>query len=111
MKCLCNHVEGVKIPVRNINYEEAPEDLINTPNHYHKGGIDIYEIMQVKCTPEEYQGFCKGNILKYVLRESMKGGLEDLKKMRFNSERLIESYEGKKYIPEHKKELEGSPNG
>lgn len=79
------------------------EDVINKPNHYHVGGFDIYEIMQAKLTPEEYQGFCKGNILKYTLREALKGGLQDLKKARFNSDRLIESREGKKYIPEHKK--------
>jgi hypothetical protein len=81
----------------------AEEDLINSPDHYHHGGIDIYEIMQAKLTPEEYQGFCKGNILKYLLRESKKGGVQDLKKMRFNADRLIESKEGIKYIPEHKK--------
>lgn len=79
------------------------EDLINKPNHYHIGGFDIYEIMQAKFTPEEYQGFCKGNILKYNLREAHKGGLSDLKKARFNQERLIESREGITYIPEHKK--------
>jgi Protein of unknwon function (DUF3310) len=83
--------------------EPQEEDLINKPNHYHKGGIDIYEIMQAKCTPEEYRGFCKGNILKYVLRESMKGGVQDLEKMKFNAERLLESYKGIEYVPEYKK--------
>lgn len=94
--------------VQNVLLQEQKiqQDMINNPHHYHKGEIDIYEIMQAKCTPEEYRGFCKGNILKYVLRESMKGGVEDLKKMRFNSERLIESYEGIKYVPEYKKKQE-----
>lgn len=80
------------------------EDLINKPNHYHKGGFDIYEIMQAKMTPEEYRGFCKGNVLKYLLREDQKGGVNDIKKLRFNADRLIENMEGKKYIPEHKRE-------
>jgi hypothetical protein len=79
------------------------EDLINKPNHYHRGGFDIYEIMQAKLTSEEYKGFCKGNILKYVLREDQKDGIQDIKKLRFNADRLIEVMEGIKYIPQHKK--------
>ncbi|QFR56280.1 nucleotide kinase [Bacillus phage 000TH010] len=81
----------------------AGEDIINKPNHYHKGGIDIYEIMQAKLSKEVYEGFCIGNVLKYVLRHDMKGGVQDLKKARFNLDRLIESKEGIKYVPEHKK--------
>lgn len=86
--------------------ELRQEDIINTPNHYHKGDIDIYEIMQAKMTEEEYKGFCKGNVLKYLLRADLKGKpIEDLKKLRFNTDRAIEAYEGVKYIPKHKQLL------
>lgn len=70
------------------------EDLINEPNHYHKGGIDIYELMDKKYDSEKFRGFCIGNILKYVLRYENKGGVESLKKARFNLDKLIDSYEG-----------------
>jgi Protein of unknwon function (DUF3310) len=84
------------------------EDIINKPNHYHQGGIDIYEIMQAKMSPEEYKGFCKGNVLKYLLRADLKGKpIEDLKKLRFNTERAIEAYEGIKYVPDYKKKKQG----
>ena len=87
-----------------VGVSPEPEDLKNKPNHYHKGGFDIYEIMQMKMSPEEYRGFCKGNVLKYLLREDQKGGVNDIKKLRFNADVLIENMEGKKYIPEHKRE-------
>lgn len=94
------------------NLEANLEDVINKPNHYHKGNIDIYEIMQAKLTPEEYKGFCKGNVLKYLLRADLKGNaINDLKKLQFNQERLLECYEGRKYIPAHKRDKDGLING
>jgi hypothetical protein len=91
--------------IDGVPIEQTKEDIINKPNHYHAGGIDIYEIMQAKMSPEEYKGFCKGNVLKYLLRADLKGKpLEDLKKLRFNTDRAIEAYEGIKYVPDYKKE-------
>lgn len=88
----------------NLQTPDKTEDIINKPNHYHKGGFDIYEIMQAKLSKEKYKGFCEGNILKYLLRAELKGKpLEDLKKLRFNVDRTIEAYEGIEYVPEYKK--------
>lgn len=93
--------------VNDESYEDQKQqDFINKPDHYHKGGFDIYEIMQAKMSPEEYRGFCKGNVLKYLLREDLKGGVEDIKKLRFNADRLIENMEGITYVPEYKKAQE-----
>lgn len=88
------------------------EDIINAPHHYHKGGMDVYEIMQAKYTKEKYEGFCLGNVNKYVIRyEEKNTPLADLRKARFNLDRLIESIEGIKYVPEHKKTKDGESNG
>lgn len=101
--------QGVTIPIKKLqnmkNLENKAEDIINQPSHYHKGGIDVYEIMQAKYSPEIYRGFCIGNVEKYVKRHELKGNpVEDLKKARFNLDRLIESYEGITYIPGYKRE-------
>jgi hypothetical protein len=44
-------------------------------------------------TPEEFRGFCKGNVLKYLWRNGKKGGaggaLEDASKARWYLERFI----------------------
>lgn len=50
------------------------------PNHYQHGGMDTINILATKLTPDEFIGFCKGNIIKYVLRARYKNGAEDIKK-------------------------------
>lgn len=61
---------------------ELTEDsltLIN-PEHYKQGNIECIDAIKAALTPEEYAGFCKGNVLKYIWRENHKGGREDLLK-------------------------------
>lgn len=48
--------------------------------HYDRGGIQPIEFMLMSFTNEEFRGFLKGNIIKYVSRASYKNGAEDLKK-------------------------------
>lgn len=64
-----------------------------SPDHYKKGGIDVITILKAKISPEEFKGFCKGNILKYVMRADHKNGVEDLKKARVYLDWLIEEKE------------------
>lgn len=71
------------------NVEKSEKDNIN-PNHYIFGGIETIEYLKAKLTPEEYRGFLKGNVLKYVSREAEKNGLEDLKKDKWYLDKLIE---------------------
>ena len=51
------------------NVEKSEKDNIN-PNHYIFGGIETIEYLKAKLTAEEYRGFLKGNVLKYVSREA-----------------------------------------
>ncbi|MBP2652602.1 MAG: hypothetical protein H6Q73_171 [Firmicutes bacterium] len=39
-----------------------------TAKHYQAAEVQPIEIMQMHMTKEEFCGFCKGNIIKYVLR-------------------------------------------
>lgn len=43
------------------------KDAIN-PDHYKKGGIEAIDYIQSKLTPEEFAGYCRGNMLKYLSR-------------------------------------------
>lgn len=65
---------------------------INHPAHY-QGEIECIDAIKAALSAEEFTGFVKGNILKYVWRESQKNGLEDLKKAQWYLERLIDYYE------------------
>lgn len=66
------------------------EDVVNHPSHYTDGGIECIEAIEAQLSLEEYRGYLKGNIAKYVWRESHKGGTESLKKARWYLDRLIE---------------------
>jgi hypothetical protein len=50
------------------------------PAHYASGSIECIDAIRAALTPEEFRGFCKGNVLKYVWRERLKGGATDLQK-------------------------------
>lgn len=49
-------------------------------DHYCKGDIECIDAIRSALTPNEFVGYCKGNILKYVWRERYKGGFVDLAK-------------------------------
>jgi len=69
-------------------------DAVNQPNHYTQGGIETIEVIKQKLTPEEFAGYCKGNVIKYVTREAHKGGTEDLEKARKYLDFLIDARAG-----------------
>jgi hypothetical protein len=64
-------------------------DPVNHPSHYTQGGIECIEAIQAALTPEEFKGYCKGNVLKYVWREQHKGGKESLRKANWYMQWLI----------------------
>ena len=72
------------------------DDKVNHPNHYTFGEIEVIDYIRDKMTPDEFQGYCMGNILKYVSRHKHKNGVEDLKKAQVYLGWLIESEEGAK---------------
>jgi hypothetical protein len=60
------------------------------------GAIECIEAIEAELTTEEYRGYLKGNIAKYVWRERHKGGTESLKKAQWYLERLIQMDEAQK---------------
>ena len=65
-------------------------DKVNSPSHYLKGKKETIEVISDCMTSDEYHGYLKGNILKYVSRYKFKGEpLQDLKKAEWYLKRLI----------------------
>jgi hypothetical protein len=65
-------------------------DPVNSPIHYADGnGIECIEAIEASMSMEEFKGFLKGNVQKYVWRYAQKNGAEDLKKAKWYLERLI----------------------
>lgn len=48
-------------------YHDGLNDTSN-PSYYKLGGIEPFDYMRSKMTPEEFQGYLKCNIIKYVSR-------------------------------------------
>ena len=66
-------------------------DEINTPIHYHKGGIDVIGFAEKQFSVEERRGFYRISALKYITRFQDKGApVKDLKKAKFFINKLIE---------------------
>ena len=68
-------------------------DNVNHPSHYTEGKIECIDYIEDKLTEEEFRGYIKGNVLKYITREKHKNGDEDLKKAKWYLDRLVERIE------------------
>lgn len=68
-------------------------DNVNHPDHYQGDGIECIDAIRAMSTPEEFQGHCRANVIKYLWRWKSKGGVESLKKARVYLDWMIESAE------------------
>lgn len=64
-------------------------DPVNTPEHYRQGEIECIDAIEAALTPEEFRGYCKGNVIKYTWRERHKGQGESLRKGLWYLSRLL----------------------
>lgn len=73
---------------------EQTEDKVNHPLHYTSGGIECIEAIKASMSKDEYKGYLKGNVLKYIWRYKNKNNpVEDLKKAKVYLEWLIKEVE------------------
>ena len=59
---------------------ESDTDMVNNPPHYNQSDIECIDAIKAALTPEEYRGYLKGCAMKYVWRERLKGGQQDIDK-------------------------------
>jgi len=63
-------------------------------DHYVKKSIQPWDAMEAWMSKEEFEGFLRGNSLKYMARFRDKGGIDDLRKAKHYLEKLIEVVHG-----------------
>ena len=68
-------------------------DTVNHPTHYMAGSMEVIDHIEDILTSEGFEGYCIGNVLKYVSRYRYKGGTEDLRKAEWYLSRIIERKE------------------
>jgi hypothetical protein len=59
-------------------------------DHYATKAVQPWDAMAVWMTPEQFKGFLRGNVIKYIARCDDKGGVEDLRKAAHYRAKLIE---------------------
>jgi len=64
-------------------------DTVNRPMHYAAGSIECIDAIEAQLSAEEFRGYLKGNIIKYLWREKHKGGKESLKKAQWYLNKLL----------------------
>lgn len=65
-------------------------DYVNTPPHYTAGNIECIDAIAAQLTPEEFRGYLKGNVAKYLWRERHKNGRQDQQKALWYLKKLVE---------------------
>ena len=72
-------------------YSYETVDAVNHPPHYTTGGIETLDVIRAKMSPDRFQGYLMGNVLKYLLRcEYKEKRIEDIKKAQFYLNALVE---------------------
>ena len=75
-----------------INKEETglhQFDNVERPMHYAIGSIECIDAIEAQLSTEEFRGYLKGNVIKYLWREKHKGGVESLKKAKWYLNKII----------------------
>lgn len=67
-------------------------DTVNKPAHYNQSGIECIVAIEASMSNEQFCGYLKGNIIKYMWRYEDKNKIEDLKKAQWYLNKLIEKY-------------------
>jgi hypothetical protein len=65
-------------------------DYVNKPPHYQNGDVECIQAIESALSPEEFRGYCKGNVIKYTWREQYKGKDQDLEKAVWYLNRYLE---------------------
>lgn len=76
--------------------ENVNLDNVHQPKHYTTGNIEVIEYIKDNLTPDMYEGYCVGNLIKYTSRYRNKGGIEDLEKAAVYLKWAIESLKGER---------------
>ena len=72
--------------------EVVPESdkEVDSPAHYNTGAVECIEAIGSTLSGEEFQGYCRGNALKYLWRCMYKGKTkQDLEKCRWYLDKLL----------------------
>lgn len=66
-----------------------PDKIQIGGSHYVEQDVQPWEAMEAWLSHEQFTGYLRGNVIKYLARYDKKGGVEDLKKAQHYLSKLI----------------------
>tara|TARA_R100001244_G_scaffold124499_1_gene94328 strand:- start:195 stop:446 length:252 start_codon:yes stop_codon:yes gene_type:complete len=83
-----------------MSTESIPSDVtwdtdVNSPPHYNTNGLETIDLIQQSMSNDEFKGYLKGNVLKYVSRYRHKHSSEpkkDLLKAQWYLNKLLKEW-------------------
>jgi hypothetical protein len=86
--------------LESVNSEKGASGFATDATHYQILKQQPIEIMQTLMTPEQFFGFCWGNVIKYALRCGNKDSrVKEMQKVAQYAEWAVEAEEGKTIDP------------
>ena len=76
---------------RKYKYCIKEGDDLDSPFHYNKGSIECIDAIEAASTKEEFEGYLRSNVIKYIWRFRYKDNIKDLRKARWYLDKLIGS--------------------
>lgn len=73
-----------------MTLDETKREMVNHPNHYQAGGLECIDVMEQLYGREAVESWIKLTIFKYAWRADKKDGAQDVDKIRWYSEKLVE---------------------
>lgn len=75
---------------KKIKEEDSSDKEVDSPAHYNTGAVECIEAIGSTLSGEEFQGYCRGNAMKYLWRCMYKGKTkQDLEKCRWYLDKLL----------------------
>ena len=82
-----------------LEYERKLKLETQKPSHYNRYGIECIDAIKASMSPEEFAGYLKGNVIKYIWRyRYKKEPRKDLEKARVYLNWLAEFYKDNEEI-------------
>lgn len=84
-------------PKAKVDGATTKSDMVNHPPHYTAGGIECIDALEAMMSEEEFKGFLKGTIVRYIWRGPLKENeQQDYEKACWYLKRLNEKMSRKK---------------
>lgn len=86
------HFVKIESVINTISVTNTKDNI--NPDHYKQGKVEVIDMIESGTIGiSGFEGFCVGNIIKYISRYNNKNGIEDCKKAKWYLEKLIKHLE------------------